>query len=372
MAGADTDARLAGRYELGEVIGRGGMGEVRAGTDHRLGRPVAVKLLRADLADDPEVRVRFEAEARAAAQLSHPNVVAVFDTGEEDGRPFIVMERLPGDTLADEIARAPLAPDSARRAGAQMLAALQVAHDAGICHRDVKPGNVLRAHDDVWKVADFGIAKSTEAAVDLTATGGLIGTPAYLAPERIEGRAATPASDLYSAGVVLYEALSGHKPFEADTPVAVAQMVLDRAPEPLRSLSPDLDPALVGTIERAMDKDPARRFSNAADMARGLTGDTEPVTQPRAPAPTRGTQVLPSPPRPRKRIPVGWWVVAAAAAVIGVAVGVAVLRDSDSPSVVPAETTPTTAAVAGGGASGPPLPASLDDALEQLEESVRP
>lgn len=371
MAAAEADARLAGRYELGEVIGRGGMGEVRAGTDHRLGRPVAVKLLRADLADNPEIRVRFEAEARSAARLCHPNVVAVFDTGEEDGRPFIVMERLPGDTLADEIARAPLAPDSARRIGAQMLAALQLAHEAGICHRDVKPGNVLRAADGVWKVADFGIAKSTEAAVDLTATGGLIGTPAYLAPERIDGRAATPASDLYAAGVVLYEALSGRKPFDADTPLVVAQMVRDRAPEPLHSLCPDLDPALVDTIERAMDKDPARRFSSAADMAHGLTGDTEPVTQRRTPTPTAGTRVLPFPPRPRKRAAVGWWAAAAAAAVIGVAFGVAALRDSDGAPTVPPETTPTTEAVAGGGASGAPLPASLDDALEQLEESVQ-
>jgi len=372
MARARTDTRLAGRYELGAVIGRGGMGEVRAGTDHRLGRPVAVKLLRADLADDPKIRARFEAEARSAARLSHPNVVGVFDTGEQDGRPFIVMERLPGDTLADEIARGPLPPDAARHMAVQMLAALEVAHDAGLCHRDVKPGNVLRADGDVWKVADFGIAKSTEAAVDLTSTGGLIGTPAYLAPERIEGRPATPASDLYSAGVVLYETLSGRKPFEADTPLAVAQMVRDQLPEPLHALRPELDPALVDTIERAMDKDPARRFSNATDMARGLTADTEPATQRRTPTPTRRTQVLPARPRPRNRVTRGWWVAAGAAAVIGVVVAAVALRDSDSPSVVPQETAPTTEAVAGGGASGAPLPASLDDALEQLEESVQP
>jgi serine/threonine protein kinase len=375
MAAARARARLAGRYELGEVIGRGGMGEVRAGTDRRLGRPVAVKLLRADLADDPEIRARFEGEARAAARLSHPNVVGVFDTGEDDGRPFIVMERLPGETLADEIARGPLAPESARRMGTQMLAALQVAHDAEICHRDVKPGNVLRADDDVWKVADFGIAKSTEAAVDLTATGGLIGTPAYLAPERVDGRSATPSSDLYSAGVVLYEAVSGRKPFEADTPLVVAQMVRDQLPAPLRSLCPDLDPRLVDTIERAMDKDPSRRFASAAAMSRALAGDSE-STLPRShespSVATGGTRVLPAPPRPRRRVNSGWLVAAATAGVIGVAVGVAALRDSDGPSPVPRQTTPTTTAVGDADGSGTPFPASLDDALEQLEQSVQP
>jgi eukaryotic-like serine/threonine-protein kinase len=227
----------------------------------------------------------------------------------------------------------------------------------------------------VWKVADFGIAKSTEAAVDLTATGGLIGTPAYLAPERVDGRPAAPASDLYSAGVVLYEAVSGRKPFEADTPLAVAQMVRDRPPVPLRSLCPDLDPALVDTIERAMGKDPTRRFSSAAEMSRALAGDAE-STLPRshgsAPVATGGTRVLPAPPRPRRRVNAGWLVAAAAVGVIGVAVGVAALRDSDSPSPVPEETIPTTRAVEDADGSGPPLPASLDDALEQLEQSVQP
>lgn len=371
MATPRSRARLAGRYELGEVIGRGGMGEVRAGTDRRLGRPVAVKLLRGDLAGDPEVRARFEAEARAAARLSHPNVVGVFDTGEQDGLPFIVMERLPGDTLADEIDRSPLPTDAARSMGTQMLAALGTAHDGGICHRDVKPGNVLRAGEDVWKVADFGIAKSTEAAGDLTATGGLIGTPAYLAPERVEGRPATPASDLYSAGVVLYEALSGCKPFDGDTPLVVAQMVRDEEPVPLRSLCPDLDPALVDAIERAMDKDPSRRFTSAAEMARAVESDGE-STQPRsqvAPsAATGGTRVLPVPLRQRRRRPSGWLVAGGAAAVVLLALGIASLRGSGGTSSVPETTVPATTGETGAGA----LPAELDDALQRLEESVQP
>jgi len=376
MAASRTRARLAGRYEVGEVIGRGGMGEVRAGTDRRLGRPVAVKLLRGDLAGDPEIRARFEAEARAAARLSHPNVVGVFDTGEQDGLPFIVMERLSGATLADEIDRAPLPTDAARRMGTQVLAALGTAHDAGICHRDVKPGNVLRAEDDVWKVADFGIAKSTEAAGDLTATGGLIGTPAYLAPERVEGRPATPASDLYSAGVVLYEALSGRKPFDGDEPLVVAQMVRDEQAVPLRSLCPDVDPTMADAIERAMDKDPSRRFASATEMAGALGSDAEP-TRPRAqvtsPATTRPTRVLPVAPRQRgRRAPLGLLVAAIAVVVVVLALAIASLRDSDGTSSVPETTVPPATGNAGAGAPGPALPGELDDALRRLEESVKP
>jgi len=381
MAAPRTDQRLAGRYELGELLGRGGMGEVRAATDHRLGRPVAVKLLRADLAGDAEVRARFEAEGRAAARLSHPNVVAVYDTGEDDGQPFIVMERLPGETLADEIAKAPLSAGRSRRVGAQVLAALQVAHDAGIVHRDVKPGNVLFAEDGIWKVGDFGIAKSTEAVADLTATGGLVGTPAYLAPERLDGQPATPASDLYSIGVVLYEALAGRRPFEADVPVAMARMIRDDEPPPLRERCPDLERGLADVVERAMSKDPARRFATAAEMRTALAG-AAPATLPSAPAravtPTQGTRVLPFPPRARRRIPPRWIAAAVVAAavlflVLGLAIAIASRSDPGRTSVpTPTSPTPSTAADAGGAVPGAPLPATLDDALEQLEKSVRP
>jgi serine/threonine-protein kinase len=360
MARTKDDARLAGRYELGEVIGRGGMGEVRAGTDRRLGRPIAVKLLRADLADDPEIRARFEGEARAAARLAHPNVVAVFDTGEVDGQPFIVMERLPGDTLADAIAREPLSPDAARRMAGQMLGALQVAHDAGIVHRDVKPGNLLRADDGSWKVADFGIAKSTEAAVDLTLTGKLIGTPAYLAPERIAGRAATPASDIYSAGVVLAEALTGAHPDDDDA-------------EPRR----DLDPALAAVVSRAMAQDPAQRFASADEMREALT-TTGPATVPSTPVPSgssptaTATRVLPHRSRPRTRLHPGWIAAALAALVVVVALVFAMQQDGDGDAPMPAQdTAPSTVAVDEPGA-GAPLPESLDDALERLAESVQP
>src|SRR5437764_8210048 len=198
------------------------MPDVHAGTDRRLPRPVAIKLLRPDMAARSDVRLRFEAEARAAARLAHPNVFAAFATGEHDGTPYIVMERLPGRTLADVIADGPVDEDWLLPVAACVLSALGVAHAAGIVHRDVKPGNVLLTTEGSAKISDFGIAKSAEvatggAAMDLTGTGQLIGTPAYLAPERLAGAPATFLSDLYAMGIVLYEALSGEKPFSGTT-----------------------------------------------------------------------------------------------------------------------------------------------------------
>jgi len=175
------------------------MAEVRAGTDLRLQRPVAVKFLPAGMAARGDIRRRFDAEARAAASLSHPNAVGVFDTGEADGRPYIVMERLPGETLADRIAAGPVDPEWLRTVMGEVLGALAAAHAGGLVHRDVKPGNILLTADGHAKIADFGIAKSLEGTTrppDLTGTGLLLGTPAYLAPERIDGAPAT-APDRY-------------------------------------------------------------------------------------------------------------------------------------------------------------------------------
>jgi hypothetical protein len=265
---------IAGRYEVGEVLGRGGMAEVFAGVDRRLGRDVAIKLLRPEISARPDVRTRFEAEARAAASLSHPNAVAVFDTGEEDGVTYIVMERLPGETLADRIAAGPLDPPDVKRVAVEVLGALHAAHAAGLAHRDVKPGNILIAADGRAKVADFGIAKSVESggAADLTGTGQLLGTPAYLAPERLNGAPATARSDIYALGVVLYEALAGAKPFDGATPLATAQAISTGSYRPLVDARPELDPALAAVVERAMATDPARRFSSAAEMSAAITG----------------------------------------------------------------------------------------------------
>ena len=295
--GIASGVLVGGRYRLGEVIGRGGMADVYDGIDERLERAVAVKLLRSEMAMRDDIRVRFQAEARAAAGLSDPNAVAVFDTGEHEGVPFLVMERLPGDTLADYIAMGPIDPEWLCPAAAGVLGALAVAHAAGIVHRDVKPGNILIAADGRAKITDFGIAKSfsssDEGHRDLTATGQLLGTPAYLAPERLEGAPATARSDLWAFGVVLYEALAGRKPFDGPSPLAVARAVADGAHVPLGTVRPDLDPRLVASVERAMAPDPADRFATADEMAAALTGAAGAATVEDAPRPD-GTMILPA------------------------------------------------------------------------------
>jgi serine/threonine-protein kinase len=265
----DEPELLADRYELGEVIGHGAMGTVRAGHDRVLDRIVAVKLLHAHLADEPDTRARFEQEARLAARLHHPNAVTVFDSGEHEGTPFIVMEHVAGETLAARIARGPLDAAAARRLGAQVLDALGAAHALGIVHRDVKPGNILLTADGHAKLADFGIAKSADGASH-TSVGQVVGTLAYLAPERIQGATATPQSDLYAVGVVLYEALTGVKPFAATTPVArLDEARATPAPDP-RTVVPDIDGSLALAIHRALHPDPARRFATAATMGAAL------------------------------------------------------------------------------------------------------
>jgi serine/threonine-protein kinase len=263
---------VGGRYLLGPTLGRGGMAEVRQSQDLNLQRPVAIKLLRADLASDPGLRARFEGEARSAARLRHPHVVSIFDTGEDDGVPFIVMELLPGDTLADRIRSGPLAETTVRRLASQVLGALDAAHLAGILHRDVKPANILFDSEGAAKVGDFGIAKSTEAEVetDLTTTGDVLGTPAYVAPERAEGKAASAVSDLWSLGVVLYEALTNRRPFSGDSAFAAALAARHGSIVPLARLRPDLSPTMVQVVERALSPNPADRFGSAAAMATAL------------------------------------------------------------------------------------------------------
>lgn len=242
------------------------------GHDLRLDRPVAVKVL-ASIAGEHAVRQRFELEARTAARLVHPNVVGVFDVGEERGRPFIVMERLSGRTLGDELAAKPLPAHAVRKLGMDVAAALRAAHAAGIVHCDVKPANILADAGGNWKVSDFGIARSLDTlSADLTAPGLLVGTPAYLAPELVAGRPATPTVDVYALGAVLYEALSGRKPFEAPTAVAMLSRIASGRPPSLRLECPDADPELVAIIERAMQRAPERRFASAAQLHDALAG----------------------------------------------------------------------------------------------------
>ncbi|MGW0043365.1 serine/threonine-protein kinase [Rhodococcus sp. NPDC003348] len=330
---------LAGRYELRGVLGRGGMADVHEGWDRRLGRPVAVKVLRAELASVPGTRRRFESEARLAATLNHPNVVAVHDSGEDAGVPYIVMERLPGRSLADDISAGPLPGPRVRAILAQILAALGAAHALGIVHRDIKPGNVLFDAAGTVKVTDFGIAKSADT--DHTTTGLVLGTVAYLGPDRIAGNPATVADDLYAVGVVGYEALSGRRPFTGETIASLVHAIMSGQYPPLATLRPDVDPGLLAVIDRAMTRDPHRRFPDAHAMATALQ-----APHPTAPPPTRAftpaapaPAALPAPVRRSRRMGV---IAAVAALLVAVALVALVVSIRDDGSTVgPASVSPT-------------------------------
>jgi serine/threonine-protein kinase len=288
---------LAGRYQVRGILGRGGMAEVRDGWDDRLKRAVAIKLLHPALSVQPGVRDRFQDEARAAACLNHPNVVAVHDYGELEETPFIVMERLPGRSLADEIAHGPLDSVRVRAALTNILSALSTAHGHGILHRDIKPGNILLNNaGDEFKVADFGIAKTGGAAH--TMTGQIVGTIAYMSPERLSGSPASVADDIYALGVVGYEALTGYRPFPQEEIGPLAHAILHQSLPPLQAVVPHVDPGLAAVIERAMSRDPARRFASADEMRAALDVGA-PTLQPMsaATAPVRpATKVLDAPP----------------------------------------------------------------------------
>ena len=273
MAGIAYNSLVAGRYEIGERLGVGGMSEVYAATDQRLGRPVAVKFLRAEV-DDPTARARIESEARSAAALSHPNIVNVYDAGDYEGRPYVVMELADSRSLADVIREeGPMPADRVRSLGAQVLSALAAAHAEGFVHRDVKPANILVREDGAVKLADFGIAKSfSDAAAGMTAVGLVMGTPTYLSPEQASGQPATPRSDLYAMGVVLFEALTGSPPFTGDTPMAVVTAHAHAPVPDIRAVAPGVPPSLAAVVERALAKDPADRFADADTMARALAG----------------------------------------------------------------------------------------------------
>ncbi|MFD0682986.1 serine/threonine-protein kinase [Actinomadura fibrosa] len=258
---------VAGRYRLLEEVGRGGMGVVWRARDGVLDREVAVKEVVVppglDEAGREALPRRAVREARSAARLSHPGVVTVFDVVEEDGRPWVVMELVQARSLQEVIRReGPLAPDRAARIGRQVVAALGAAHAAGILHRDVKPGNVLIARGDRAVLTDFGIAV-IEGDASLTQTGALLGSPAYIAPERVRGEPAQPASDLWALGATLYAAVTGRPPFQRDDPAAVFGAVLTTE----ATIPPYADP-LRPVLEGLLDKDPRRRLP--ADVAEAL------------------------------------------------------------------------------------------------------
>ncbi|MCW2545247.1 MAG: serine/threonine protein kinase [Frankiales bacterium] len=273
-----TRAGLLGeRYRLGEVIGRGGMAEVRHGTDIRLGRDVAVKLLRDDLARDPLFRARFRREAQSAASLDAPTVVAVYDTGEDTrGAPWIVMEYVDGRTLRDILTtEGRLLPERALEVTADVCSALDVAHTSGMVHRDIKPANVMLTSRGEVKVMDFGIAQAATASEStMTQTAAVIGTAAYLSPEQARGEHVDARSDIYSAGCLLYELVTGVPPFVGDSPVAVAYQHVRENPVPPSEYDPALPPEMAATLDavilKAMAKNPANRYQSADEMREDL------------------------------------------------------------------------------------------------------
>jgi serine/threonine protein kinase/beta-lactam-binding protein with PASTA domain len=257
---------LDGRYRIGPRIARGGMASVHEATDLRLDRTVAVKVMHPGLGDDDDFAARFVREARAAARLSHPNVVGVFDQGDDDGTVFLVMEMVPGHTLRDVIRKeAPMSPGRALALLDPVLSALAAAHRAGLVHRDIKPENVLIADDGRVKVADFGLAKAVSADTQHTATGGvLIGTVSYLAPELVVDGSSDARADVYAAGVVLYELLTGQKPHEGESPIQVAYKHVHEDVPPPSGLVPGLPAYVDALVARATARDRAQRPADAA------------------------------------------------------------------------------------------------------------
>ncbi|WP_328480892.1 Stk1 family PASTA domain-containing Ser/Thr kinase [Streptomyces sp. NBC_00377] len=264
--------RLGGRYELGHVLGRGGMAEVYLAHDTRLGRTVAVKTLRADLARDPSFQARFRREAQSAASLNHPAIVAVYDTGEDyiDGVsiPYIVMEYVDGSTLRELLhSGRKLLPERTLEMTIGILQALEYSHRAGIVHRDIKPANVMLTRNGQVKVMDFGIARAMgDSGMTMTQTSAVIGTAQYLSPEQAKGEQVDARSDLYSSGCLLYELLTVRPPFVGDSPVAVAYQHVREEPQPPSVFDPEITPEMDAIVLKALVKDPDYRYQSADEM----------------------------------------------------------------------------------------------------------
>lgn len=333
---------LAGRYRLGDTLGSGGMARVHEATDEVLGRRVAVKVLAAEVADE-DLRGRFLREAGAAASFTHPNVVEIYDVGADNGALFIVMELIDGDTLATLLSdRGRLAEAEALDIMRPVLSALGGAHTAGVVHRDVKPGNILISADGTVKLVDFGIARTmSDIETELTGADTIVGTVRYMSPEQTMGHPATPASDIYAAGVMLFEMLTGSAPFTGETSTAVA-MAHQQQPVPAaRDIDPEISGPVDQAIRRAMAKDPEDRFATAAEMqqALALASPTRTMVMPAVASPSP-PQPQPRPHRarrdPARRQQLGWLV---AGLVIGALLAtVPLLLAGSTPAALPTTT----------------------------------
>ena len=270
-----------GPYEILAPLGAGGMGEVYRANDTRLDRTVAIKVLPAETAADPQLKARFEREARAISALAHPNICTLYDVGEEDGQTFLVMEHLVGQTLADRLKKGPLPLEQALEVGTQIADALSAAHKQGIVHRDLKPGNVMLTKTGA-RLLDFGLARLTAhgeqpavgsltsaptEAEPLTGAGTVMGTLPYMAPEQVEGKEADARTDLWALGLILYEMLTGGRAFEASTPTSLVGAILERDPTPISERQPLTPPSLERLVRRCLAKDPDDRWDTAHDVA---------------------------------------------------------------------------------------------------------
>ncbi len=313
----ESNRMLAGRYELGALIGRGGMAEVYSGIDTRLGRTVAIKLLKADLAADTTFEIRFRQEAQASARMAHPTIVRVYDAGDEVSvdengverhLPYIVMELVRGEVLRDILRARKLTQQEAIAYTTGVLTALEFSHAAGVIHRDIKPANVMITESNAVKVMDFGIARAvSDSSATLAHTNGIVGTAQYFSPEQARGETVDLRTDLYSTGVLLYEMLTGKPPFTGDTAVSVAYQHVSESPIPPSMINPAVSLALDSVVLKALAKDRAARFQTAADfrtaLARAVSGIATPAFQDDAQPPTAPMNPVMLEPTPTVKIP---------------------------------------------------------------------